>query len=302
MANENGWGDGSSNNAIGWGQGANNATGWGSSQATSWSGLTNVVGTSSSDVDADAQAFITAATITDATQQSAINTLVTGLKTDGIWTKMKAIYPFVGGTATSHKFNLKDPRDLNAAFRLTFSGGWTHGANGATPNGTNGFADTKFNPTTQALSTSSQHLSYYSRTNINENAVEIGALSSSNNNFLGIYVSSTLGTRSSLASSARYNNTGVLIDTRGFFIASRINTTSVKVFANNTIQGTQSISSTGNDNFNMYLGTYGIVSGQTLWSSKQVALASIGDGLTDTEASNFYTRVQAFQTTLNRQV
>ncbi len=68
--------------------------------------------------DADAQAFITATAITDLTQQTAINTLVTQLKTYGIWTKMKALYPFVGGTATAHKFNLKDPRDLDAAFRL----------------------------------------------------------------------------------------------------------------------------------------------------------------------------------------
>ena len=69
-------------------------------------------------VDADAQAFITAAGITDSTQQSAIDTLVKQLKGYGIWSKMKAVYPFVGGTATTHKYNLKDPRDLNAAFRL----------------------------------------------------------------------------------------------------------------------------------------------------------------------------------------
>ena len=56
---------------------------------------------------------------------------------------MKALYPFVGGTATSHKFNLKDPRDLDAAFRLQFNGGWTHNSNGVTPNGTNGYADNK---------------------------------------------------------------------------------------------------------------------------------------------------------------
>jgi len=49
-------------------------------------------------VDADAQAFITAANITNTTQQSAIDTLVKSLKTANIWTKMKAIYPFVGGT------------------------------------------------------------------------------------------------------------------------------------------------------------------------------------------------------------
>ena len=90
---------------------------------------------------ADAQAFITAAGITDPTQQSAIITLVTDLKGYGLWTKMKAIYPFVGGTATTHKFNLKNPLDTDGAFRLSFSGGWTHSANGALPNGTNAFAN-----------------------------------------------------------------------------------------------------------------------------------------------------------------
>jgi len=136
MANSNGWGDGAANNSIGWGQGANNNIGWGSSHATSWAGATDIVGLTT---DADAQAFITAAAITDATQQAAIDTLVKGMKADGIWTKMKAIYPFVGGTATTHKWNLKDPRDLDAAFRLVFNGGWTHSSTGATPNGTNGF-------------------------------------------------------------------------------------------------------------------------------------------------------------------
>jgi hypothetical protein len=44
MANSNGWGDGSANNAIGWGQGANNAISWGSTHATSYAGLTDIVG------------------------------------------------------------------------------------------------------------------------------------------------------------------------------------------------------------------------------------------------------------------
>jgi hypothetical protein len=37
-------------------------------------------------------------------------------------------------------------------------------------------------------------------------------------------------------------------------------------------------------------------------SNRECAFSSIGDGLTDTQASNFYTAVQAFQTTLSRQV
>lgn len=45
MANSNGWGDGASNNDIGWGQGADNAIGWGSIYANSWAGATDIVGT-----------------------------------------------------------------------------------------------------------------------------------------------------------------------------------------------------------------------------------------------------------------
>jgi hypothetical protein len=95
-----------------------------------------------SSVDPDAQAFITAAGITNPTQQAAINTLVVDLKSDGLWTKMIAIYPLVGGTASSQKYNLKDPRDLDVAYRLTFYGGWVHDSNGITGNFTNTYADT----------------------------------------------------------------------------------------------------------------------------------------------------------------
>jgi hypothetical protein len=41
---------------------------------------------------------------------------------------------------------------------------------------------------------------------------------------------------------------------------------------------------------------------QAYYGTRQLAFATIGDGLTDTDASNLYTRVQAFQTSLSRQV
>ena len=107
-----------------------------------------ILARSSGGVDPDAQAFITAAGITDPTQQSAINTLVTDLKGYNIWTKFKAIYPIVGGSASSHKFNLKDPRDLDAAFRLNYAIGVNHSSNGMVSNGTSGYADTFLRPAT----------------------------------------------------------------------------------------------------------------------------------------------------------
>jgi hypothetical protein len=250
--------------------------------------------------DTDAQSFLNAANITSFQQASAVNKLVVDLKAAGVWTKMKAIYPFVGGSATSHKFNLKDPRDLDAAYRLVFNGGWTHTSTGAKPNGSNTYANTYFNPTVQSLSTTSQHLSYYSRTNIIENAIEIGAISSTNVNFLGLYVSSTSGTRAGLASSVRYNNS-VVVDTRGLFIASRTDTSNIKVHVNGSTQASQSVPSTDNDNFSIYIGAYGALT-PDLFSSKEATFASIGDGLTDAEATSLYTAVQTYQTALGRSV
>jgi hypothetical protein len=51
----------------------------------------------------------------------------------------------------------------------------------------------------------------------------------------------------------------------------------------------------------MYIGAYGALT-PDLFSTKESAFASIGDGLTDAEAANFYTAVQAYQTTLGRAV
>jgi hypothetical protein len=107
--------------------------------------------------DADAQAFLTAAAITDDTQKSAVNTLVRDLKRFGLWTKIKAFYPFVGGTAASHKLNLIDPRDTDTAYRLTFSGGWTHTSMGAQCNGTNATSNTYLSLRTVFGATSYEH-------------------------------------------------------------------------------------------------------------------------------------------------
>jgi len=305
MARSNGWGDGSSNNTINWGQCSNNAIGWGSSQATSWSGLTDITGVPI--LDADASAFITAAAITDSTQQSAIDTLVTGLKTDGIWTKMKAIYPFVGGTATSHKFNLKDPRDLDAAFRLVFSGGWTHSSTGALPNGTNGYADTKLNPLS-TLTLYSNHISYYSRTNNNSGVdfdMGVGTTLGNMSNSLFIRRSSN---------TAGYDSGNIISNNRitfsnanslGFYNGSITANNSRKYYKNGVSQiSNTTVLTQDNTNANIYIGAYNEydASRGNYFGTKQCAFSTIGDGLTDTQASNLYTRVQAFQTTLSRQV
>ena len=242
-------------------------------------------------VDPDAQAFITAAAITNPTQQSAINTLVVSLKGYNIWTKFKAIYPIVGGSASSHAVNLKTP----GTFNLSFQVGWTHSATGMVPLGAT-FANTNFND--NILTLDSAHISIYSRTNINGLYSDIGAIGATNRetNMFARYTDLTYARVQALT-----NNTVANTDSRGLFISNRISSTIVKSIKNTTINNISS-TSIGNTNFNIYLGALNSSGTATFNSVRELAFASIGDGLTDTDAANFYTAVQAYQTTLSRQV
>lgn len=242
--------------------------------------------------DIDTQAFITAAGLTDNTQKSAINTLVVALKANSLWTKMKAIYPFIGGTNFTHKWNLKDPRDLDAAFRLVFNN-ITHSSSGATGNGTNGYAYTSLNANTR-LTASNNHLSNYCITDTNGNYIDMG--------------SGDLRLFQRLSNVAYSDNpypssriTVANTTSLGFYINTRTSTTSHKLYKNNSIIASSTETMTS------------ALASQEIWlfnssntgnyySNRTYAWFSIGDGLTDTDTSNLYTAVQAYQTALGRQV
>lgn len=248
--------------------------------------------------DAEAKAFFNATGITDATIQSAIIDLVQDLKDYGIWTKMKAIYPFVGGTVTSHKFNLVNPADTDTAFRLLFSGGWTHSSNGVLPNGINGYADTFLTPSS-TLTQNSTHISFYSRTNVANTGSDLG---SSNLLFAnGLYITTRYTDNNSYSRINGQNVQFFNASSLGMFVGSRTASNVARIFKNNVLSATDNLTSTGLNNFTINIGALN-VGGTRNYSNRQLAFATIGDGLTNTEASNLYTAVQTFQTTLARQV
>jgi len=264
----------------------------------------------SSSFDSDASAFIIAAGITDPTQQTAINSLVVELKGYSIWTKLNAIYPFVGGTATTHKFNLKNPADTNAAFRLVFSGGVTHGANGVAFNGTNGYADTFLTPST-TLSANNNSLGYYSRTSVassSASAIDMGGVPDINADasLFCLIIRRNTSNQSLFAantsSSLSIANTTVA-DGSGLFVGSIISSSSRKLYRNgSSIASTLTTAVQSLPAQKIYIGCISNNNVAGFFSNRECAFASIGSGLTDTESTNLYTAVQAFQTTLGRQV
>jgi hypothetical protein len=249
--------------------------------------------------DPDAQAFITAAGITNPTQQGAINTLVVALKGYSIWTKFKAIYPIVGGVASSHAVNLKTP----GTFNLTFSTGWTHSSTGMTPNGTSAFANTSFIPSTNGLAYNNNHLSFYSRTSTAKDFYEMGSTTSSaSTDIFSLWTRRTADTAGYDSGNFATNRlTAVNTDGRGFYVNTAPSTTS-KIFKNGTSLASKTLSISSISSVNVYIGALIEGGGSVYYSNKECAFASIGDGLTDTESANFYTAVQTYQTTLARQV
>lgn len=242
--------------------------------------------------------FIEATGITDETIIDAIQTLHDDLVTYGIWDKCKAIYPFVGGTANTHKYNLKDPRNHDDAFRLVFYGGFTHSANGILGDGSTGWADTYFQPNVNLL-VSSQHLSYYSRTNNNSSNKEEMGVYATYQTSLAIKFSGTLYAPIGAASPSVSNS-----DSSGFFIASKYESGKVSAYRNSSKIINEASSGDGNVRQGLKIALFAWNNNGAIqrFTDRQCAFASIGEGLTPTEAGNFYTAVQAFQTALGRNV
>lgn len=242
-------------------------------------------------------AFATATGITDTTILNALNTFDLGLISNVLDTKMKALYPFVGGTATTHKYNFMDARDLDVAFRLQFNGGGTHSSNGYQPNGTNAYANTFLKPSVNS-SLNSGHISYYSRTTSNGTEVEIGTNgTNADYQLLEIRTSGT-------SYFAINSNVGSVADSdsKGLYLANRTSSTLLNGWKNNLKVVSGLNSSTSLSPYNIYIGAISNYGTAVLYSTKECAFLSIGSGLTDTEASTFYNLVQAMQTTLSRQV
>jgi hypothetical protein len=258
--------------------------------------------------DTDAQAFIDAVGTLTTVQEIAIDDLVTGLKANGTWTKYHAIYPFIGGTASAHKWNLKDPRDLDAAFRITWNGTVTHDETGITGDLSTGYGDT--------------HLKLLS---VIGNSLNIG---------FGAYVRNSdvfnskiiMGSNNSISGEARNvleTNNGYIIRSNGYsdaaispFISSgnypvyafgqRTSLSEVLITVNDNpsfkVTNTATITPNNQNDYSIYL--LGLNQAGTLNSptNANISLAVICDTLTATDITNDYTVFSAFQTSLSRNV
>jgi lysophospholipase L1-like esterase len=244
----------------------------------------------------EAANFIAAADITDATTIAAIESMVTSLKAAKLWWKLRCIYPFVGGTADTCKYNLRDT-NLNT---LTYVGTPIFDNTGITwVSGS--YADTSFIQIPSSdFENSNSSLHYYSRSNIAA-GIDIGAFDSNGVCWLGLNTTGD-GVHSQInvyagANSLPYSNyTGLFSACRAdsAFTADTLYRHGVKELV---------VNETVSTNGPLVSATIGIDNPHFSHPSpRNCAYAAIGYGLTAAEEVEHYTIIQAFQTTLGREI
>lgn len=231
------------------------------------------------------------------TVSAATRTLFTSLVSNNLWESVTAFYPMLGGTSASCKFNAKNPVDTNAAYRLSFSGGWTFNASGATSNGTNAYADTFL--ASSAFTINSQHISIY----LGNNSAPAGA----GRNYIGAAdggIYTVIGQDGTPNWYYGINSNGSSVaspNTQGMIVASSSGASNQFLYRNGSSLNFTTLGTRGtNVRFSHYLAAMNNGGSPIQYYANQYRFATIGSGLTASQIQTLTTIINTFQTTLGR--
>ena len=231
------------------------------------------------------------------TVSAATVTLFTSLVSNGLYDKMTAFYPLLGGNSNGCKFNGKNPVDTNAGYRLTFFGGWTFNPSGATSNGTTAYADTFLAPSAQTLN--SQHLGIY----LADNNAPLGT----GRNYIGAAGSGPsyciIGQEGSANWYYGLSSPGAPLtgsSRQSMIIAASSGGTTDAIYRNGTLFNSFNVASRSVVNFSNYIAALNNNGSVQQYYANQYRFVTIGSGLTAAEVSTLSTIINTFQTTLGR--
>lgn len=248
-----------------------------------------------------ALSFATVTDIRDTNIRVQPQVLLNNMNGWGLVDKNKALYPFVSdgyieSRATQHKYNLINPADTDAAFRITFSGGLTHSATGVLPNGSTGYGDTHLNDNT-VMSLNDAGLSFYSGTNALSGGYNIGCFSG---NYFCMAIRNVLGNARLLVHDAAGLFDIAVANSTGMFTQSRTNSANKQMYRNGASIANYADVSTAKSNLNIYLFALNNIGVATSYTTHESRLAAIHNGMDVTQAANFASIINTFQTALGR--
>lgn len=242
-------------------------------------------------MDADAQAYFDAMTTApDSTRKGLLNTLIAGLKTDGVWTKLDALYIMAAHDAQAARVNAKAPSSVASAVN---SPSFTTDL-GYISDGTSSYLDTNINPATAGgnYSQNSATIGVWSLTNVTD-TLDFDIGNSSTN--------CRLNCRSALATTFRgqLNNSGgvnfgdstSVPNSQGMFTITRTSSSNITGYRNAIDLGSSTVTSASVTSANMFLLNVG-----TDYSNRRLAAAFFGGALTGTDVSNLHSRLSTYLT------
>ena len=246
-------------------------------------------------LDADVINFLNANLITDTTYINALNTMVLGLKADGLYDGIQCWHIFYGN-ANQSKYNFIN----QSLYQLTFFGSGTIDNNGFLGNGTNAYATTGFIPSA-IQNVNSNGLTIVSRTNntpVTSDAIEFGALFSGNSYIWVKNPNTTL-----FAGASLNGNVGTFsqADSKGIYTATKTSATVTNIFKNSV--GRTPFSSGGTlPTSELYIGTINFNGSPYTngWTNQQLTMAMAHEGFSDAQIVLLHSRLDTFENALGR--
>lgn len=237
-----------------------------------------------------------------------IDRFVKTMKKVGVFDKLKAIYPMIGGTSARHKFNLKNSADSDNAFRIVWSGDIQHSPTGIKGNGTSGYGNTKLSEAAH-LAVGNESFGLYNRVEyMSQSVVDMGIADFRSSN-MGSHIFSNFSNTREIVSRCQLSNmmggtTNFGDPKTGFYSLSRTDTHEFRVQKNTSIAivTDPEISSTIDLEF-LLLARNTHTSGPSNFSrDREYTYFFVGNGLSEAEMISHYNAVQQLQIDLKRAI
>ena len=227
----------------------------------------------------------------------ALNNFVIEAKAYQIWNKLLYFNPRPGTTEAQNKFNLKDARDLNVAYRVVYTGTWIHSALGAKSNATDTFANTFLNPSTLGLTGNISMGTYCTEPPTGSGDVYLMGGHSGANNFFALQKGTTNGL-TALAYGADAVNRTFTNNARGMYAIS-VNGATKTSFYNDSLLETVAVTGSGVPNVPIYEGALNL-NGRYGSLAFGAGSSFIGTGLTVLEMNRLYEIILNLETAFSR--
>ena len=262
-------------------------------------GITGILASGQSLMDANARAFLNTQTSPTLTQQNAIVALVAALKSTSstfggtLWDRSDNIKPFLGIDAVSDQYNLK-----NIALHLeVFHGVINHNSYGigcarAAPNYT--FSD--YTPALYGTVADGFGISQYSQAGSFPTGHPYGATSSSLSAYCDLWSSGY----AELAQSSLFLGFNLTLGSN--YHMSLNGSTGIKLYRNTTLLGSGGSTNTALTNKYLYQFNYGIDNASSNYNDSGIISHLICGRFSPTDMLNINTIMQAFHTSLSRAV